>query len=73
MPRIGLQMQNKLTTDELGLTAEVGLVCRRERTALETKGAWQTEKDLDLSPGANSGGWFHTCDLGLKKPKVGGS
>ena len=56
MPRIGLQMQNKLTTDELGLTAEVGLVCRRERTALETKGAWQTEKDLDLSPGANSGG-----------------
>jgi hypothetical protein len=30
-------MQNKLTTDELGLTAEVGIVCRRERTALETK------------------------------------
>jgi hypothetical protein len=42
--------------------------CRRKPNK-----AWQTKKDLDLSPGVNSGGWFHTCDLGLKKPKVGGS
>lgn len=26
-----------------------------------------------LSLQTTSGGWFHTCDLGLKKPKVGGS